>query len=168
MKQMIDLGLFNNCVCKGRGNPVGICVENLFLREKGKQVKLIPHKGEEAVLLALDGCAFSDNRPKCDGLFFLSQKSRKLMIPVELKGTHLSDAFNQLAYTIKKRDEFTILKELFRGNEAKQISVKSFIISNQMIKMVEKEKLEKIYDIRVSQILQSEATKPIPDLREHI
>jgi hypothetical protein len=76
---MIDLGLFESCVCQRRGEPAVSCAEEFVLQEKGKKVTLRPKGGEQAKLLVLDGCLLKDDLPKCDGVFFLEIASKAFM-----------------------------------------------------------------------------------------
>jgi hypothetical protein len=165
---MINLGLFNNCVCQANKNPVDMCAGILTLREKGKAVKLSPKRGEEAVALVLDGCVIKNDRSTCDGLFLLKSNHKKWIIPVELKGTHLYDAFQQLANTIQKLPEYKAINDAFHANEPMKIIVNPFIVSNTMFNRKEIVKLEKIHEIRVKSILFSVATKPIEDIRKYL
>jgi hypothetical protein len=165
---MINSGAFNSCVCQENNNPVKMCAGILTLRENGKSVKLSPKKGEEAIALVLDGCVIKNKRSTCDGLFLLKTTHEKWIIPIELKGTHLYDAFEQLANTIQKLPEFKAICIAFKENEPIRIIINSFIVSNAMFNLPEKVKLEKTHGIRVKSILFSEATKPIPDIRKYL
>ena len=165
---MIELEVFNDCVCQSNKNPVDLCAGILTMQEKGKSVKLTPKNGEEAIALVLDGCIIKNNRPSCDGLFLLKAPHKKWMIPVELKGTHFYDAFQQLATTIKELPEFEKLFNIFKANEPTKVAIHAFVVSNAMINIREKEKLEKPHGIRVKNILHSIATKPIPDIRKFL
>ncbi len=165
---MIDLGVFNECVCQANKNPFDMCAGALTIQEKGKSVKLTPKYGEEAIALVLDGCVIKNNRSTCDGLFLLKAPHKKWMIPVELKGTHFYDAFQQLAVTIKVLPEFNEIFTLFKSNEPSKIKVHAFVVSNAMINTRDQQKLEQLHEIRVKKILHSTATRPIEDIRNYL
>jgi hypothetical protein len=163
---MINLGKFETCVCKARGIPHRICYEALTFEENGKKVKLTPKQGEQAWAIVLDGCVCNDGNPRCDGLFLFRHRNRKVVILVELKGVLLEQAFKQLAFTRYERLEYREIKELFA--EKSQVSEMAFIISNYIPSKRELVRLENSNKIRVKQILHSEATKPIPELRRYL
>lgn len=162
---MIDLGLFESCVCVRKGDPSDSCAERLVLQEKGKKVTLRPRQSESAKLLVLDGCVFKDNLLKCDGIFFYEKGNKAHMILVELKGGDIDHAFEQIKYTREQRTEYSSLKNLFSQNRSGSILESAFVISNHWIDRVSHQKLEKTYGIRVKAVLHSEATTPISDLR---
>ena len=145
-----------------------MCADVLTLQEKGKKIKLTPKRGEEAIALVLDGCAVKSEKSTCDGLFLLKSPHKKWIIPVELKGTHLYDAYQQLANTIQKRSEFKTIYDEFDANESVKINTISFIVSNAIFNLTDKVKLENAHRIRVKSILHSTATKPIEDIRKYL
>ncbi len=163
---MIDLGEYESCVCVRAGEPSDSCAERLVLQEKGKKVTIKPRKTESAKLLVLDGCVFKDNLPKCDGIFFYEKGNRAYMILVELKGGDIEHAFEQIKYTREQRTEYFSLKNQFGQNRSGNIFEYAFVISNHRIDAVTRQKLENNHQVRVRQVLHSEATSPMPDLRE--
>lgn len=165
---MIDIGKYENCVCKHRGQPHKSCDGVLSVTEKGKKVMLMPKPGEEAKVLVADGCIFNDTKPKCDALFILKHQHKSFIILVELKGTNLNDAVEQLAYTKYNRNEYVELITMLRGQNNQPVRELAFIVSNYMPTKREIHDLEKSANIRIRQILYSDAIKPIPDLRDHI
>jgi hypothetical protein len=164
---MIDLGRFESCMCKANNSPVQMCAGALVMREKGKSVQLAPKKGEEAIAVILDKCIVK-KRTTCDGLFLLKTPNKKWLIPVELKGTHIYEAFHQLATTIKELPEFSEIFNIFRNNEPTKIFVHAVVVSNTMVNTWEQRKLEQTHGIRVKKILTSAATKPIEDIRKYL
>lgn len=163
---MINTGDFENCVCRGRGNPHNLCDGPLTFQEKGKKVKLTPKIGEEARAIVLDGCVCDDDKPRCDGLFLFRNNQKRAIVLVELKGVHIDQAFEQLAWTRYHRKEYREIRELFTKNApAKELA---FVVSNYIPTKRELIHLEKENKIRVKQILHSEATKPLPELRKHL
>ena len=84
------------------------------------------------------------------------------------KGIDLEHAFEQLAYMKNQRPEYLELSNLFSEEEKYNLYEKSFIVSNHIITRPQHQKLEKTNGIRVSQILHSEATTPIPNLRDYL
>ena len=166
---MIDLGKYEHCVCKGRNNPHSLCDGELIFEEKGKKVQLRPRRDEKAKAVVIDGCVCTDNQTKCDGLFLLRGGNNKhYMILVELKGTDIPRAFEQLAYVRYERVEYKEIEDLFMTGKRGQPNHLAFIVSNSMISLPEKQKLEKEKNIRVRKILLSKVTSKIEDIREHI
>lgn len=165
---MIKLGKFQDCVCIGRANPYDLCDGKLTFEEKGKKVTLKPKAGEKAMAIVFDGCVCTDNLSKCDGMFLYKKNNNRWIILVELKGSDLERAFEQLSYTKTQRQEYVELCNIFSGQQKYSLIEKSFIISNHVVQRAEHQKLENINQIRVSHILHSEATKPIPNLRDYL
>lgn len=163
---MINTGNFENCVCQSRGNPHDLCDGPLTFEEKGKKVKLTPKRGEEACAMVIDGCVCNDNEPRCDGLFLFRNNNNRAILLVELKGNHIHHAFEQLAHTKYHRQEYNQIRESFAKNA--HIKELAFIVSNYIPNKKELVRLEKDNKIRVKQILHSEATKPIPELRKYL
>ena len=86
---------------------------------------------------------------------------------VELKGTRLQDAFDQLTYMKYQRPEYVELLELLKEDSPVTVSELAFIVSNYIPTKREMHDFEKSNTIRVNNILHSEANKPIPDLRNY-
>lgn len=165
---MIEIASFKHCICQSVKTPVDMCADALTLQEKGKKIRLIPKKGEEAIALVLDGCIIKGKRSTCDGLFLLKTPHQKWIILVELKGTHLYDAFQQLADTKNKLPEFKIIYNEFEASEPVRIKINAFIVSNTICNKPEHMKLEKTHGIRVKSILHSTANKPIENIRKYL
>jgi len=165
---MINIGKFQNCVCRGRANPNDLCDGQLTFEEKGKKVTLEPKAGEEAIAVVIDGCVCADNVSNCDGMFLYKRNNKRWIILVELKGGDLEHAFEQLAYMRNQRQEYKELYNLFSEDQNYSLHEKSFIVSNHILQRIDHQKLENENGIRVSKILYSEATKPIPNLRNYL
>lgn len=165
---MIDLAHFEDCVCIANGRPHGLCQGKLSFEEKGRKVKLSIRTGEEAKAIVIDGCICTDNDSKCDGLFLFRQGNKNWMILVELKGTDLDRAFGQLAYTRNNRREYSRIRGLFMQNQTGRLYEVAFIVSNKIPDKNELQKLENAHGLRLKACLHSEATKPIPDIRENL
>lgn len=165
---MIDVGLFENCVCVRRGTPSDSCEDRLVLQEKGKKVTLRTRTGEEAKMLVIDGCVIRDNQPKCDGVFLYRRNNLHWLILVELKGSDIPHAFEQLAYMRTSRREYNVLKSSFMASQTGNLKEEAFIISNHTISRVDQQKMERQWNVRIKAILHSEPTTPIPDLREYL
>lgn len=165
---MINIGSFETCVCQGRGIPNNLCDSNLSFEENGKKVKITLRPGEEAKALAVDQCLCTDNRQKCDGMFLYRRGNKHWMILVELKGTHMEDAFEQLAYMRNNRPEYKQIETWFMNGQHGNLKHEAFIVSNFKLTEVEKQKFERLHGIRVKTILYSEATSPIPDIRQYL
>jgi len=164
---MIDTTPYQHCECMRMGNQFAVCKSELSLEEKGKKVTLTPRRGEEAKAIVLDGCVFTDNNIKCDALYLFNGNGKKVAALVELKGAgDIRHAFEQLAYTRKHRPEYQVLKSGLDKSAQGQILEKAFIVTNGMLPKPEREKLENAHGIRISAVLQSEASSKIPDLRD--
>lgn len=139
------------------------------MTEQGKSVRMRRHAGERLTTYVLDGCVFTDGRLACDGLFLLEAERRKWAVLVELKGAHHIDhAFRQLAFVRHERAEYRDILETHESEARLDWIEKAFIVSNGMISKPRQEALEREYRIRVSAVLQAEATTPIPDLRGYL
>jgi hypothetical protein len=164
---MVNLGSFQSCVCRKMPQIHALCAGSHRFAEQGKSVALICKSGESVTALVLDGCIFTDNLPKCDGLFVFESSSNNVLALVELKGTDIPQAFVQLAYVKFKRPEYSQIKQMCM-QQIGQLKEKCFIVSNGAISKVEHEKLEQHYRIRVFPVLHSTATTPIPNLRNYL
>ena len=117
----------------------------------------------------LDGCVFTDNATKCDAMYLFKGHSKKVAALVELKGaSDIAHAFTQLAYTRKHRPEYQRLKETLDNSGSGTSMEKAFIVSNGMLSKPERERLENQHGIRVNEILYSEPSSKVPDVREWI
>lgn len=166
---MINVAPFQHCVCQKMSNTQNACLSEFGFLEQGKKVKLTPKKDEEVCAVVLDGCVFTDNSLKCDGLFLFASHTRKAAVLVELKGAgDIAHAFEQLAYVRQKRPEYTALLaglNLLPGHKAIE---KAFVVSNGFLTKPQKEKLERQHGIRVEALLHCEAVTQVPDLRQYI
>lgn len=163
---MIDLGPFESCVCQRPGQPSDSCADRLVIQEKGKKVTLRPRTRESAKLLILDACVIKDNLPKCDALFLYEKRNQLHVVLVELKGADIDHAFEQISYTKENRAEYHSIKDQVLTNRNGRLMESAFVVSNHKIDRVTHQKLENRHKVRVRQVLHSEATRPMPDLRE--
>lgn len=162
---MIDLGAKNCCICKKYENTQKECINEFTIIEQGKSVKLEPKTGEKVMAIILDNCVITSDGKKCDA-FFLYQNSKdvKYSFLVELKGAgDIPKAFEQLSYTKNSRVEYQNIINELQINKSNQ---KFVIVSNGTLPKTELENFENQYGIRVKKILYSEATTPIPDLKD--
>lgn len=167
---MIVLGK-NECICQkySNPNPREVCKDQYTLSEEGKSITLKPRIGEDVMTIVLDKCIIDDNNTKCDGLFLYKTSSKKHSFLVELKGAgEIEKAFVQLSYTKYNRKEYKNIINLFYQLDNQKVLEKFAIVSNGSIEKTRLEILENQYNIRVKKILHSEATTPIPDLKELI
>lgn len=165
---MIDVAPFEHCICKRMANEHALCEGELTLSERGKKVRLIPRQGEQAKALVIDGCVLQDNAPKCDGLFLFLGNHRLAVLLVELKGTDVHHALEQLKHVRERRPEYRQLVERLRDSGPGNLSEKAFVVSSRIVTKPEHERLENQIGIRVTAILHSEAASPIPDLRRYL
>jgi hypothetical protein len=109
---MIDLGEWQECVCKQYNNVQNQCKNQYTISEQGKSVQLVPQGGEDVMAVVLDGCVMTDRDTRCDALF-LYRKNKKYSFLVEFKGAgDIPKAFEQLSYT-RDRDEYRQIIDLF-------------------------------------------------------
>jgi hypothetical protein len=162
---MIDLGRFDECVCRRRGVPNVLCEDDLTFEEKGIKVRISLQSGEEAKALVIDQCVCKDEGLKCDGMFLYRRKNRHWIILVELKGSNIEHAVKQLSYMKHNRPEYNEIEQLFVAGQKGALCHQAYIVSNSTLSPVQQQKLEDLYNIRIKKILHSEATTPIPDVR---
>lgn len=158
------------CVCVANKKPCDLCCGKLCFLDQGIYVKLIPRKGEKAIGLALDGCIFADNLKKCDGLFVLKQASQVFLALIELKGSHVDDAYAQIAYVRSQRTEYADLVKHLSEIVAnrRQIREQAFIITTSAIDRRTQQKLETTYGIRPRIITIEKPASSAPDLRAEL
>ena len=156
------------CVCIRNGEPHALCSGAYGLRENGMEVCLKPHHGEDACAIVVDGCLVSDRdvNPRCDGIFLLKQPNKKWVVTVELKGSDLYHAYEQLNFTRRRRTFYSDLIDAFRNNETTQVFETSFIVSNHLFSSADKARMNLIFRLNVHTILHTSATLPVPDIRQ--
>jgi hypothetical protein len=165
---MINLNIDQNCICRKYNNSQSMCENEYTIAEEGKKVKLKTTKGQ-VVAIALDGCLISDNDTKCDGLFLYETDNKKYSFLVELKGFgEIEKAFYQLSYVRDMRKVYKNIIDEFESVDNKKVHQKFVIVSNGILSKPKRERLENKYNIIIREILYSEPTKPIPDLKECI
>jgi hypothetical protein len=150
--------------------PCDLCCGKLCFLDQGICVKLIPKSDEEAIGLALDGCLFADKLKKCDGLFVLRQARQIFIALIELKATHVEDAYAQVAYVRDHRREYVGLVEHLSELVAnrRQIRQQAFIITTSAIDRRTQQKLENSYKIRPRMITLGKPVSSAPDLRAYL
>jgi len=164
----INLGNKNNCICKKYNNTQPECINKYNICEQGKSVKLEVNNNEKMCVIIIDQCLITGNKTKCDAIFLFSSKNKAVSFLTELKGAgDIPKAFAQLSTTCKYAEYKNIINEL-ENYSNKKVTEKFIIVSNGLLDKPTKEKLENQYKIRVTAILHSEATTPIPDLRDYI
>lgn len=167
---MIDLGINNHCICKKYKNTQTECVDEYTIMEQGKSVRLSSKNGNEKVCtIIIDQCLITGNQTKCDALFLFHSKSKKVSFLTELKGAgDIPKAFSQLSYTQKNRNEYKDTIKKFKELDSQSVIEKFIIVSNGFLDKTRQEELENEHKIRVTAILHSEATSPVPNLRDYI
>jgi hypothetical protein len=156
-----------SCICLGNKLPCDLCCGDLCFLDAGIRVVFRPKKTETAVAVALDGCVFTDSRKKCDGMFVLSRSDRIDALFVELKGSHLEDAYEQIAYVVKHRQEYVdVIAHLASlGQTKRPVRESSVIVSTGLINRNAQQKLEKAWGIRPAIITVQKPAGAAPDLR---
>jgi hypothetical protein len=75
--------------------------KNCTVSEKGKTFRLINNSGSKFSVYKVDGCLIKENNEqKCDHLIVIHKDQHGIAYFIELKGTGLSDAINQLMNSI--------------------------------------------------------------------
>jgi len=167
---MVELRDKESCICKDNENRQSECVNRYTVRELGKSIKLLPKNSDEEVcLIIIDDCLIVDNNTKCDALFLYKSNSKKVSFLVELKGARdIPKAFRQLSFTRDSRAEYREIIEKFTMLDSKKTMEKFVIVSNGQLSKTAQERYENENHIRVVGVLHSEATTPIPNLRDYI
>lgn len=75
-------------------------------------------------------------------------------------------AFEQLAYTQQQRPEYKQLVQQLNQSGPGLLLEKAFIVTNGMLTKPLRERLENQHGIRITEILQSEPSRKIPNLRD--
>lgn len=163
----ISVASYAHCVCRRRGVPHPLCDDELAFEENGKKIRLTLRSDEEGVALVLDGCVFRDDEPKCDGLFLWKKgRSKKCAILVELKGTDIERAFEQIMYVRSNRPEYQEIRNAFADDEGSvRVLEKALIVSNSMMGNRDWQKIQERYGISVWRVLDVDATKKVEDVR---
>lgn len=157
----------NACICQSKPHNVHKeCVDYNWVRDSGKSVKLEPRYSKEKVTVVLiDNCIIKGtSRTKCDALFLYETiKSQIYSFLVELKGSDIRHAFEQLNATKSSAEYSNIISKL-----SGFVIQKYVIVSNVQMNKIELQKLEREFKIRVGDILYNEPHTPIPDLKSRI
>lgn len=156
------------CICLANKSPCDLCCGDLCFLDEGIHVVFRPKRAEVAVAVALDGCVFTDHQKKCDGMFILSRSGRLDVLLVELKGTHVEDAYEQIAYVAKHRQAYAeTLSHLASLPQANRSVIEhSVIVSTGKIKPRDQQKLEKAWGVTPQIITVQKTHRDAPDLRK--
>jgi len=167
---VIDLGMFERCVCRRMGNVHELCAGVLEFAEQGKRVRFQTRSGEEAKAVVLDGCVFTDGDRRCDGLFLACIGRKKYAVLVELKGvSDLAHAFEQIAFVRYQRAEYREIVENFSQADPRgRVLEKAVIVSNGILQKPDRERLEQEHSVRLLTFFYCEPTSRVPDIREFI
>ena len=160
-----------HCICLDHDRPHRLCLGNHGFKEKRQQIKLSPQRGETVKAIVLDGCLLSDPAKKsCDGLFLFCKSNKTYILLIELKGTHIEDAFEQLACVKYEHQEYVDLCKHVRENIKGQIVEKCFVITSGTMEKTIKAKLEKDWRVKVAIITQQKTKRETatPDLRKYL
>jgi hypothetical protein len=138
--------------------------------DEGIHVVFRPKKNEAAVAVALDGCVFTDNRKKCDGMFVLFRSHQIDVLLVELKGSHLEDAYEQIAYVVNSRQEYADAVSHLASSAPinRRVRESSVIVSTRKIDKRDRKKLEKAWGVRPEIIAAQKPASAAPDLRKYL
>lgn len=167
------------CVCSKIHDSPRICWEDDGFQEKDNQVKLRARSGETVKAVVVDGCLLTDEQTKkCDGLFILIDKKEKnkrkkiYIVLVELKGTNIDVAFDQLA-SVKRCTEYQEIIEHFakeiNGSKPVRPIERFFIVTSaKMPPRLRQEKFERSYEIKVNIRTSARTKAKALDLREYL
>lgn len=160
----------SHCICLANKVPCDLCCGDLCLLDAGIHVVCRPKKNEAVVAVALDGCVFTDNRKKCDGMFVLSRSDRTSLLLVEMKGSNIGDAYEQIAYVINHRQEYTDTVSHLASLAPGKLRVRetSVIVTTGQINTSYKDKLEKAWGIRPAIFTVQKPAGAAPDLRKFL
>ena len=161
----------DRCVCLGHDDPHRLCFGENGFKEKRQRVKLSAQRRETVKAVVLDGCLLSDSPQKsCDGLFLFCKSNKTYILLIELKGTHIEDAFEQLACVKHEHREYADLREHIKENTKGQIIEKCFVVTNGTIEKTVKAKLERIWRVKVGIVTQQKTKRDAatPDLRKYL
>ena len=158
------------CICLANKRPCDLCCGDLCFMDEGIHVVFRPKKDEVAIDVALDGCVFTDNRKKCDGMFVLFRSHRIDVLLVELKGSHLEDAYEQIAYVVNHRQEYAdvVSHQASLAPINRRVRESSVIVSTGKINKRDREKLEKAWGVRPAIITAQKPASAAPDLRKFL
>lgn len=100
-------------------------------------------------------------------MFVLSRSDRTGLLLVEMKASHLEDAYEQIAYVVNHRQEYTdIVSHLASLPPANRpVRTSSVIVTTGLINSRDREKLEKAWGIRPEIITVQKPARAAPDLR---
>lgn len=120
--------------------------------------------------MALDGCVFTDYQKKCDGLFVLFRSGRVDIILVELKASHVVDAFEQISHVMQSRKEYRDIVSHLTSLVAnpRQIVQRSFIVTTGFLNPQVRQKWEKACGVLPRVITVEKTASSAPDLRNEL
>jgi hypothetical protein len=158
------------CICLANKRPCDLCCGDLCFIDEGIHVVCRPKKNEAVVAVALDGCVFTDNRKKCDGMFVLSRSDRTSLLLVEMKGSNIGDAYEQIAYVINHRQEYTDIVSHLASLAPGKLRVReaSVIVTTGQINASYKAKLGKAWGISPAIFTVQKTAGAAPDLRKYL
>jgi len=136
------------CICLGKDCPQKLCADQYTLREQGIQVKLKPkskNSKQTVKAIVVDGCLLGNKTKKCDGLFIFSQAQKTYIALIELKGSNIEDAFEQLSCT-RDSQEYRNIHKSIRESFKHTLVERWFIITSRTIGARERCQYEKEYD----------------------
>jgi len=158
-----------DCICRRYQNRTKGCINEFSIEDSGKKIQLTKRAEDDVLAIILDGCLMTDNNTKCDALFLFQNLNKKISFLIELKGFgDIEKAFMQLEYTKNHRLEYKQIIDCFKSLDNKKVKEHFIIVTNGILDKIQKEKYEEQYRIRVKAVLNNDATKKIPNLRDYI
>lgn len=162
---LIDLPKAVDCTCRTNLDPHDLCNGRYRLNENGVKVQMLPKKGEQVQLIILDGCLCTNEGRKCDALFVYQGKKGKVLISVELKGTDIPSAVEQLALT-RKREEYQTIQEAFAEIKPHgHVREKAVLVSYQLIGQRDRVMLTRDHGLPFLPLVTTKGTGRVQDIR---
>ncbi len=123
------------------------CSQNLTSKkiavsEQGKTFEIINSNAEEIIKTKVDDCLIDDQTKKCD--YFFEVKKHKKQFFVELKGTNLKKAIEQIENTLKIFKQNYFLREKICG-----CIVLSRYPKMDTIRQTEEKRLQKVWRMKL-------------------
>jgi hypothetical protein len=101
-------------------------------------------------------------------MFVLFRSHQIDVLLVELKGSHLEDAYEQIAYVVNHRQEYAdfVSHQASLAPSNRRVRESSVIVSTGKIDKRDREKLEKAWGVRPAIITAQKPASAAPDLRK--
>lgn len=168
MSLIINGQTLANCTCNGIKSPHPMCDGEFRVDDKGVKAKLEPNRDDEDVqLIIFDDCICTRNVKKCDALYLYRNNSKKIIVSVELKGSHIDDGIEQLIETEKTPEYINIRRDFNSISPNVRIAEKKVLVSSTLVDALAWAKYCKSYDRSIIFIYYNINTR-IPEIRDYL